>query len=303
MKRAILAAVFFLILADLCLWLTPSHYLAALPIWLTRQSECSLQQFAGDLRSATAMEQTENTPKSVRTENGLELWQSPQRTAWSVQGDKMIGFLFTEQSRDIYEPTGHEVHQGDIVLDCGANIGMFTRTALDKGAARVIAIEPSPKTLEALRRNFEREIREGRVTVYPAGVWDQDSEIELAVDANNLGNSSMIESKKAAGQRVRVPVTTIDRIVSELNLPRVDFIKMDIEGAEKHALKGAQATIRRFRPRMSISLEHLDDDFTAIPAEILAMEPRYTTKPCDCSIEDKKIKALVMAFDPVQPVQ
>ncbi|MEQ1885639.1 MAG: FkbM family methyltransferase [Bryobacteraceae bacterium] len=300
MKRAILAAVCCVVLVDLCLWIIPRHYIAALPVWLTRQSECSLQQFADDLRNANALEQSETAPKSLRIENGLELWQSPKRSAWSVQGDKMIGFLFTEQARNIYQPAGHEVRAGDIVLDCGANIGMFTRTALDKGASRVIAIEPSPKTLEALRRNFESEIREGRVTVYPAGVWDRDSEIELAVDANNLGNSSMIESKKVEGQRVRVPVTTIDKIVAELKLPRVDFIKMDIEGAEKQALKGARGTIRHFRPRMSISLEHLDDDLTAIPAEIRAMEHRYTTKPCDCMIEDKKIKALVMAFDPVQ---
>jgi FkbM family methyltransferase len=176
---------------------------------------------------------------------------------------------------------------------------VFTRTALKRGASRVVAIEPAPQTLVAFRRNFEGEIREGRVIVYPAGVWDQDSELELSVDSTNLGNSSMIDVRRVSGARVRVPVTTIDKIVSELGLPRVDFIKMDIEGAEKNALKGAAETIRRYRPRMSISLEHLEDDITAIPSLVHTLDPDYVGKTCDCVVSGGRIKALVMAFDPV----
>src|SRR6266699_3485688 len=73
---------------------------------------------------------------------------------------------------------GHEVRQGDIVLDCGANIGVFTRKAPSRGAALVVAIEPAPQTLNALRRNFDTEIRQGRVIAYPKGLWDHDAEME-----------------------------------------------------------------------------------------------------------------------------
>lgn len=62
-----------------------------------------------------------------------------------------------------------------------------------------------------------------------------------------------------------MPLTTIDRIVDELHLQRVDLIKMDIEGSEKPALQGAARTIRRFNPRLTIATEHNADDYKAIP--------------------------------------
>ena len=99
--------------------------------------------------------------------------------------------------------------------------------------------------------------------------------------------------------KIRVPLTTIDKIVAELKLAHVDFIKMDIEGAEKQAIKGAENTIRRFRPRMSLSSEHLDDDLTAIPALIHSIDPNYTHRGCDCDTEPKRTRALVLAFDPI----
>lgn len=149
-----------------------------------------------------------------------------------------------------------------------------------------------------LRRNFETEIREGRVIVYPKGVWDREAELELSQDQGNAGTHSVVNSQSPPVPKVRVPLTTIDKIVAELKLPRVDFIKMDIEGSEKPAIKGGENTIRRFRPRMSISTEHLGDDFTAIPALVHSIEPNYTNQACDCTIKDERVKALVMAFDP-----
>ena len=56
-----------------------------------------------------------------------------------------------------------------------------------------------------------------------------------------------------------VPLTTIDRVVQDLNLPRVDFIKLDIENAEANALRGAMATSARYHPRMAVALENAKD--------------------------------------------
>ena len=113
----------------------------------------------------------------------------------------------------------------------------------------------APRTLQALRLNFEEEIKSGRVIVYPKGVWDHDGELDLALDEENQAANSLIRDTGHA-LKIRVPLTTIDKIVAELKLPRVDFIKMDIEGAEKPAIKGASNTIQRFRPRMSLLSEH-----------------------------------------------
>ncbi|MBI3695811.1 MAG: FkbM family methyltransferase, partial [Acidobacteria bacterium] len=72
-----------------------------------------------------------------------------------------------------------------------------------------------------------------------------------------------------------LPVVTLDEIVEELHLDRVDFIKMDIEGSERRALEGARQTLARFRPRMAISSYHLHDDPDAIPAVVRTAQPAY----------------------------
>lgn len=79
-----------------------------------------------------------------------------------------------------------------------------------------------------------------------------------------------------------VPLTTIDALVAELRLSRVDFIKMDIEGAERQALRGGAATIARFRPRMEISVDHLPGDPQVVPAIVRAAWPGYRMKYLLC---------------------
>ena len=79
-----------------------------------------------------------------------------------------------------------------------------------------------------------------------------------------------------------VELTTIDRIVAELNLTRVDFIKMDIEGAEARALSGARDVVSRFRPRLAIGMEHHADDAEVLPALVKRLWPdaEVACSPC-----------------------
>ncbi len=72
-----------------------------------------------------------------------------------------------------------------------------------------------------------------------------------------------------------MPVTTIDDTVEALGLERVDFIKMDIEGAERQALRGARRTIARWKPSLSICAYHRPDDAEAIPAVVRNARPDY----------------------------
>ena len=65
--------------------------------------------------------------------------------------------------------------------------------------------------------------------------------------------------------REDVPTETIDHLVQTGRIERVDFIKMDIEGSELAALRGAEASLRRFKPRLAISLYHKITDLFEIP--------------------------------------
>src|SRR5262245_59687119 len=129
------------------------------------------------------------------------------------------------------------VKAGDIVLDCGANVGSFSRFALQRGASLVVAIEPEPLNVECLKRNLAPEIAIGKVIVVPEGVWSSDGHFSLSIDQGNWAAHSM--AIKRGGKTIEVPVSKIDSMVQRLGLARVDYIKMDIEGAEREALSGA----------------------------------------------------------------
>jgi FkbM family methyltransferase len=238
--------------------------LLALSGWASGRSRCSLGQTVSTFAFVRKLVETrDSTKRSLRlleTEGDLQLWDTHGRKFWIPQtSTSRFPLVLAEQTEGIYQIGGSGVHAGDIVLDCGADVGTFTRTALDRGARLVVAIEPMPRKEICLRRTFAAEIAAGRVIVVPKGVWNKEDLLTLYED-------SLVEQK--AGRTWQVPLTTIDKIAEELRLPRVDYIKMDIEGAEKPALAGARLTLNRFRPRLSIATEHLADDAEAIPALI-----------------------------------
>lgn len=228
---------------------------------------------------------------------GLSLWDTPKGKYWiRTGGEHVLAHNLAEQDRRIYTSGSVQVKSGDIVLDCGANVGVFTRVALDAGAKQVIAIEPAPENVTCLRRNFAPEIAAGRVVVYPKGVWDKDDVLVLHVDPANSARDSFVMKWKEATETVKVPLVPIDELVSELKLNRVDFIKMDIEGAEKRALAGARETLAKYKPQLAIAAEHLPDDGEAIPLAVRKLDPRYQVECGPCVDLGKSVTPDVLYF-------
>jgi hypothetical protein len=95
-----------------------------------------------------------------------------------------------------------------------------------------------------------------------------------------------------------VPLRTIDSLVETLALSRVDFIKLDIEGAEKKALAGGRQTLNRFHPRLAIAMEHLPDDPIAIPAAINSMGLNYVTICGPCQGNGFSVYPATLYFTP-----
>jgi FkbM family methyltransferase len=191
----------------------------------------------------------------------MELWQTPRGRFWILaKSREAFVYDLTERQRGIYAYKGLGARAGDIVLDCGANVGVYTRIALDAGAAKVVAIEPAPENVRVLRTNFEREVAEGRVVVYLKGVWDKEDMLPRTIDPSNSAADTFVLPRGQGAKVQMLSVTTIDKIVAELGLERVDFIKLDIEGAERRALAGARATLAHYRPRMAVCVYHHKDD-------------------------------------------
>lgn len=224
---------------------------------------------------------------------GIELISDGRRHFWirrdgdSMDGKKLLAYLLAEHEWMASESPGNAVKRGDIVFDCGAHVGVFTRNALDLGAAKVIAVDPDPTQVECLRRNFAEEIASGKVVVVPKGVWSSESTMTLHLGGRNSGMSSLVIDR--GGDSVEVPLVTIDQLVEELALPRVDYIKFDIEGAEREALKGGLETLRKYRPKLMVESYHRRDDMTVLP-QIIAQaheDYRMTCGACELSGEFK----------------
>jgi FkbM family methyltransferase len=204
--------------------------------------------------------------------DGLSLWHTRFGDYWAPTDDTSHLFVLAEMELELYDAAPVPVARGDVVLDAGAHVGLFARHALAAGAGRVIAIEPGTKQVECLRRNFAEAIAAGRLTIVPKGVWSSTTELLFQDDG------SATASLAAAGARaatVRIPVTTIDALVAELGLARVDFIKMDIEGAEQPALAGAAATLKRCHPKLALAGYHLPSDPHEIPRLVAAADGTY----------------------------
>jgi FkbM family methyltransferase len=211
----------------------------------------------------------------VQKEAGLVLIDSSLGSFWLREaGTGMNGLQLLEYLIGSHETTAAEardlgVRPGDTVVDCGAHVGVFVRMSLRKGAARVIAIEPDPVNLECLRRNFRTEIESGKVVLYPKGVWDKVDRLTFDLSPENSGMNSVAVAR---GQnRIQIDVTTLDNIVKELRVDKVDFVKMDIEGAERNALAGAAGLLRAQRPRLMLDSYHRPDDMPVFRSLLLPL--------------------------------
>jgi FkbM family methyltransferase len=204
------------------------------------------------------------------------LWDTPLGRFWGTEADgRELDLLALEQAGgSIYERRPVTVHDSDVVIDVGAHLGTFTRVALRRGARLVVAVEPHPVNTTCLERTFAPEILEGRVRLVKAAAWHSPGSLTF-----DLGNASQVGHVTAAAgpHDVSVRAVTLDQIADELRLDRVDFIKMDIEGAERDALAGARRLLAAYKPRLAICIYHAPDDREAVPRAVRAANESYRT--------------------------
>jgi FkbM family methyltransferase len=259
-----------------------------------RDKRCSIADVwaAGSPEPGQVEERIRDASKLVDADGKLVQVETPAGRFWiPARETEVLAEELAEQALEVY---GRDViHPGDVVLDCGANVGVYTRVALTKGAGKVVAIELAPQPLVCLRRNFERETREGRVIVYPKGVWDKDATLRLSLGPGLASSDGSVALDR--GQLgPEVPLTTIDKLVAELKLTRVDVIKMDIEGSESHALTGAAQTLAAYKPRLAISMEHKRSDPDVIPALVRRLNPQYKMRCTACGGRTGRVQPEVL---------
>jgi FkbM family methyltransferase len=180
-------------------------------------------------------------------------------TTWMTEGPYTFG------------PAG--LRSGDVVLDCGANIGIFSAYAAAKGCC-VFAFEPHTETQAYFMLN--QELYSKQIQLIPKAIGARCGNAHLNVYGQDWGANSIVMKLDAPDLSIEcVDVITIDSFIEQYGLSSVDFIKADIEGAERQLLLGAQKILKRDAPKLAICTYHLPDDAEILPQLIRQGNPQY----------------------------
>jgi FkbM family methyltransferase len=166
------------------------------------------------------------------------------------------------------------VKEKDVVIDAGAWIGDFAAYAAyaaSKGAT-VYAFEPVEDSYNVLCKT--QKLNKGEIHPVQKGLGDFCGDMNILINGDRSTTNSKINKKKSTKEE-KISITTLDFFVKEHKLTKVDFIKADIEGAERDMLKGAVDTLVRFAPKLAICTYHLSDDPKVLEQIILEANPNY----------------------------
>ncbi len=165
--------------------------------------------------------------------------------------------------------------KGDFVIDaggCWGDTALYFASKVDS-TGRVFSFEFIPENI----RIWEKNIMENKrisdiVELIDKPLW---GEAGVKVFYKDKGPGSIVSFNDFDGSTGSTETQTIDKMVEENDVKRIDLIKMDIEGAEFNALQGAMKTIRRFRPKLAIAIYHDLEDFSRIPLWISELNLGY----------------------------
>ena len=165
-------------------------------------------------------------------------------------------------AREIHPYFNHmpSLSRGAWVVDAGAATGQFAVAfGLTHPNCHIVAFEPSPRQRILLQRNLTINSLTSRSTIKPFGLWNAGTTLAFRTHAalSSLADASQIPAEYAFTERV--PVIRLDDWAKENPPPRLDLVKMDIEGAEIEALQGMEKTLATYRPALLVQAYHLRD--------------------------------------------
>jgi len=166
-----------------------------------------------------------------------------------------IPFFFSSfaeplETTDIYLKKGR-LKEGDIVFDlgsyCGATVWGFSKAVGESG--RVYGFEPDPVNYEVLCKNIEYHQLSNVVSINK-GVWSTSGDLLFQGEGNMGSGISKVQSR--AANLFSISVVSLSDFCAELNISRIDYIKMDVEGAEVEILKASGSVLEKYKPRLII---------------------------------------------------
>jgi len=161
--------------------------------------------------------------------------------------------------------------ENEILVDCGAYTGdsieVFSKVV--PNFSKVIAFEPDPYNFKQLQENYKDN---EKIFLINAGAWNKNDSLRFSALKESGCSSNLSKSNRE--KTISVSVLALD-MQDDIRKSKITFIKMDVEGAELEALKGAEETIKKNKPRLAICLYHYNRHFVEIPEYIRSIVPDY----------------------------
>lgn len=168
-----------------------------------------------------------------------------------------------------------QVEKNDYVIDAGGCWGdtalYFAHKTGENGKVFTFEFIPDNIKLFNINLNFNPELKK-RIQLIPNPVSNKSNQ---DIYFKDFGPGSQVKMEPFEQQTGQTKTISIDDFVFQNNIEKVDFIKMDIEGAEPIALEGAIETIKKFKPKLAIAIYHSMEDFVNIPTWILDLNLGY----------------------------
>jgi FkbM family methyltransferase len=186
-------------------------------------------------------------------------------------------FLFSQYAyRD--EATLARPRPGDVALDVG---GCWGDTALWLAhvvgpEGHVHTFEPTPANRSLLAKNVSlNPAIAARIRIWDAPLAGTAGETVFIRDGLAAGATMRTDADAVEGDRCELHTDTIDEMLRRGDLPRVDFLKVDVEGADLGVLEGAAETIASCRPRLALAAYHKPDDLETLPGFVESLGVPY----------------------------
>jgi len=164
----------------------------------------------------------------------------------------------------------------DVVIDAGAYYGessIWFASRVGK-YGKVYALEPQKDVFKVLVKNILMNKLTNIIKPFNLGLWSKPSRATMygkGGDATIIAHRYVYDKTES----IDIKVTSLDYLLESGEIECVDFIKMDIEGAEMEALKGAKRTLHKCKPKLAVAAYHKPEDLIEIARLIKKIEPRY----------------------------
>ena len=194
--------------------------------------------------------------------------------AYSPIDAESLIILHPEFEKDVWEWLKPE--RGQVLVDVGAHLGKYTLQAARIVGNRglVVSLEPHPENFKGLSNGITMNSFKNVVALEVAA-WHEDCQLHLFV--GDVAGHHSAKINRGIG-RIHVRARTIDGIVEELKVERVDWVKVDVEGAELEVLEGLRHTLAKYAPKVIV--EVFDENMKAVLK--LMEDCRYAVTPIGC---------------------